>query len=41
MKRSGHLPMPDLAYRDPVFMESLPARPLRFAKKPLHSGAFR
>src|SRR5271167_2610065 len=29
MKRSGHLPMPDLAYQDPVFMESLPARPLR------------
>src|SRR5271163_1491499 len=28
-KRSGHLPMPDLAYRDPIFMESLPARPLR------------
>jgi uncharacterized protein (TIGR00730 family) len=29
MKRSGHLPMPDLAYRDPVFMESFAARPLR------------
>jgi len=29
MKRLGHLPMPDLAYQDPVFMESLPARPLR------------
>ena len=29
MKRSGHLPMPDLAYQDPVFMESKPARPLR------------
>jgi len=29
MKRSGHLPMPDLAYQDPVFMESRPARPLR------------
>ncbi len=29
MKRSGHLPMPPLAYQDPVFMESLPARPLR------------
>ena len=29
MKRSGHLPMPDLAYRDPIFIESLPARPLR------------
>jgi len=29
MKRSGHLPMPSLAYRDPIFMESLPARPLR------------
>jgi uncharacterized protein (TIGR00730 family) len=29
MKRSGHLPMSPLAYQDPVFMESLPARPLR------------
>ena len=29
MKRSGHLPMPSLAYQDPIFMESLPARPLR------------
>src|SRR5579863_4136122 len=33
MKRSGkkprHLPVPKLAYQDPVFMESLPARPLR------------
>jgi uncharacterized protein (TIGR00730 family) len=29
MKRVGHLPMPDLAYQDPIFMESLPARPLR------------
>ena len=29
MKRLGHLPMPDLAYQDKVFMESLPARPLR------------
>jgi uncharacterized protein (TIGR00730 family) len=29
MKRSGYLPMPDLAYQDPVFMESRPARPLR------------
>jgi uncharacterized protein (TIGR00730 family) len=29
MKRFGHLPMPDLAYQDPVFMESRPARPLR------------
>jgi len=29
MKRSGHLPMPDLAYQDPIFMESRPARPLR------------
>jgi uncharacterized protein (TIGR00730 family) len=29
MKRSGHLPMPNLAYQDPIFMESLPARPLR------------
>ena len=29
MKRLAHLPMPDLAYQDPVFMESLPARPLR------------
>jgi uncharacterized protein (TIGR00730 family) len=24
-----HLPMPNLAYQDPAFMESLPARPLR------------
>ncbi len=29
MKRSGHLPMAKLAYRDPKFMESLGARPLR------------
>ncbi|MGA3293281.1 MAG: TIGR00730 family Rossman fold protein [Candidatus Acidiferrales bacterium] len=29
MKRLGHLPMPNLAYQDPIFMESLPARPLR------------
>jgi uncharacterized protein (TIGR00730 family) len=29
MKRSGHLPMPSLAYQDPLFMESLPGRPLR------------
>jgi uncharacterized protein (TIGR00730 family) len=29
MKRSGHLPQADLAYYDPVFMESLAARPLR------------
>jgi len=30
MKRVGrHLPMPNLAYQDPIFMESLPARPLR------------
>ena len=30
MKRpSGHLPMSKLAYKDPIFMESLPARPLR------------
>jgi len=29
MKRFGHLPMPELAYQDPVFMESRPARPLR------------
>jgi len=29
MKRFGHLPMSSLAYQDPVFMESLPARPLR------------
>jgi uncharacterized protein (TIGR00730 family) len=29
MKRSGHLPMPKLAYQDPIFTESLPARPLR------------
>jgi hypothetical protein len=29
MKRSGHLPMSNLAYQDPIFMESLPARPLR------------
>ena len=26
---SGHLPMSKLAYKDPIFMESLPARPLR------------
>jgi uncharacterized protein (TIGR00730 family) len=29
MKRFGHLPMSKVAYEDPVFMESLPARPLR------------
>jgi uncharacterized protein (TIGR00730 family) len=29
MKRSNHLPMAKLAYRDPKFMESLGARPLR------------
>ena len=29
MKRFGHLPMSKLAYEDPDFMESLPARPLR------------
>ena len=29
MKRSGHLPMASLAYQNPVFVESLPARPLR------------
>jgi uncharacterized protein (TIGR00730 family) len=29
MKRIGHLPMPNLAYQDPLFMESLAARPLR------------
>jgi uncharacterized protein (TIGR00730 family) len=29
MKRSGHLPMAKLAYKDPKFMESLGARPLR------------
>jgi len=29
MKRSGHLPMASLAYQNPVFTESLPARPLR------------
>jgi uncharacterized protein (TIGR00730 family) len=30
MKRPGsHLPMSKLAYKDPIFMESLPARPLR------------
>src|ERR1700689_714078 len=30
MKRSGgHLPMSKLAYKDPIFMESLAARPLR------------
>jgi uncharacterized protein (TIGR00730 family) len=29
MKRSGHLPMPKLAYQDKKFMESLGARPLR------------
>jgi uncharacterized protein (TIGR00730 family) len=29
MKRRGYLPMSELAYRDPVFMESFPARPLR------------
>jgi uncharacterized protein (TIGR00730 family) len=27
--KSGHLPVPKLAYKDPQFMESLPARPLR------------
>jgi uncharacterized protein (TIGR00730 family) len=29
MKRSAYLQLPELAYRDPLFMESLPARPLR------------
>ena len=29
MKRFGHLPMSNLAYQDPVFMESTAARPLR------------
>jgi len=29
MNRSGHLPMAKLAYRDPKFIESLGARPLR------------
>jgi uncharacterized protein (TIGR00730 family) len=29
MKRSGHLPQANLAYYDPIFMESLAARPLR------------
>lgn len=29
MRRPRHLPMSKLAYHDPVFMESLPARPLR------------
>jgi uncharacterized protein (TIGR00730 family) len=29
MKRFGYLPMSKLAYQDPVFMESRPARPLR------------
>jgi uncharacterized protein (TIGR00730 family) len=29
MARVRHLPMSELAYRDPDFMESLPARPLR------------
>jgi uncharacterized protein (TIGR00730 family) len=29
MARVRHLPMSELAYRDPEFMESLPARPLR------------
>jgi uncharacterized protein (TIGR00730 family) len=29
MKRSGHLPMAKLAYQDPIFMESMAARPLR------------
>jgi uncharacterized protein (TIGR00730 family) len=29
MRRSGHLPMAPLAYKDPEFMESLGARPLR------------
>jgi uncharacterized protein (TIGR00730 family) len=29
MRRSGHLPMPKLAYQDKKFMESLGARPLR------------
>lgn len=29
MRRSGHLPMPKLAYQDKNFMESLGARPLR------------
>ncbi len=29
MKRPRHLPMPALAYQDPVFMQSLGARPLR------------
>jgi len=29
MKRGGHLRMAKLAYRDPAFIESLSARPLR------------
>src|SRR5271154_1447845 len=29
MKRIGHLPMPNRAYQDPLFMESLAARPRR------------
>ena len=29
MRRSGHLPMANLAYYDPEFMESLGARPVR------------
>src|SRR3984957_14877242 len=29
MTRPRHLPMPNLAYEDPEFMQSLPARPLR------------
>src|SRR5580704_12078660 len=29
MKRPRYLPMPDLAYQDPTFMQSLAARPLR------------
>jgi uncharacterized protein (TIGR00730 family) len=29
MKRQQHLPMPNLAYQDPLFMQSLGARPLR------------
>src|ERR1700757_2148675 len=29
MRRPSHLPMAKLAYQDPRFMESLPARPLR------------
>ena len=29
MKRPRNLPMPNLAYQDPAFMQSLAARPLR------------